>query len=331
MEKDFALIINETYPEAKFNLLTPMKTVTEISEIHKPVMNVVRISTNVNDKEIYEQDKSEHLFALTKKGLEKLMRAAGIKIVESKPIVPSTCRKCAEMNRAIGTPVNCYKCGNKDVAHEVTISVPQLTGENISITKSKEICVDVVTKGMKPRQTEEFMKFRCEMCETKAMNRALRSALHIKGAYSLAELQKPFVVAYLVPNLDNEDVKRAAIEQMFTASDKLFAGNALAPAPAENDPAELPPPRGDQQPALTGEAEFDCPPFGEAPPVENYPEPPYEEYDPAPPPAQNTYSQPRRVCRNCNAGISDKVYDFSVKRYGIPLCMDCQKRQGGRG
>lgn len=328
MEKNFALIISETYPEAKFNLLTPMKTVTEISEIHKPVMNVVRISTNIDDKEIYEQDKQKQLFALTKKGLEKLMRAAGIKIVDSKPVVPSTCQKCAAMNRAIGTPVNCYKCGNKDVAHEVTISVPQLTGENISITKSKEICIDLVTKGMSPRQTDEFMKFRCEMCETKAMNRALRSALHIKGTYTLAELQKPFVVAYLVPNLDNEDVKKAAIDQMFSASDKLFAGNALAPA--ESEPAELPPPRGEQQPALTGDTEIDYPPFEEAPPVGDYPEPPYEEYDPAPPPAQSTYSQPQRACRNCNAGISDKVYDFSVKRYGIPLCMNCQKMQGGR-
>lgn len=31
------------------------------------------------------------------------------------------------------------------------------------------------------------------------------------------------------------------------------------------------------------------------------------------------------TCANCGAPISDKVHDFSVKRHGKPLCMDCQK------
>lgn len=31
------------------------------------------------------------------------------------------------------------------------------------------------------------------------------------------------------------------------------------------------------------------------------------------------------TCASCGAPISDKVHDFSVKRYGRPLCIDCQK------
>lgn len=31
------------------------------------------------------------------------------------------------------------------------------------------------------------------------------------------------------------------------------------------------------------------------------------------------------VCVDCGAGISDKVFNFSVKRFGTALCMDCQK------
>lgn len=32
------------------------------------------------------------------------------------------------------------------------------------------------------------------------------------------------------------------------------------------------------------------------------------------------------TCANCGAEISDKVHDFSVKKFGKPLCMDCQKK-----
>ena len=52
-----ALEITAQYPADKFNLLVPMQTVAEISELQKPVMNVVYISTDLNDKEIYEQEK----------------------------------------------------------------------------------------------------------------------------------------------------------------------------------------------------------------------------------------------------------------------------------
>ena len=53
------LQITTQYPAERFNLLVPMQTVAEIAEIHKPVMNVVKISTNLADKEIYLQDKSK--------------------------------------------------------------------------------------------------------------------------------------------------------------------------------------------------------------------------------------------------------------------------------
>ena len=230
-----ALMITQQYPAERYNLLVPMQTVAEIADIHKPVMNAVQISTNLADKEIYEQEKAKSAwkdrpatpasYALTKKGLNKLMRAAGIKILGTRPIIPSTCQKCAEVNRSIGRPVNCGSCGNKDVKFEARISVPQLTGENIEIVAHKEIIVQDVTDGMTEPQRKEFLKFRSEMCETKAINRALRAAMHIKGTYTIEELRKPFVVAYLVPNLNNEDVKAEAIRHMFTSAQELYGGH----------------------------------------------------------------------------------------------------------
>lgn len=326
-----ALQITQQYPAEKYNLLVPMQTVAEIADIHRPVMNAVQISTNLNDKEIYLQEKPRDAwkdrpaipagYALTKKGLNKLMRAAGIKILGTRPIIPSTCQKCAEVNRSIGRPVNCGACGNKDVKFEARISVPQLTGESIEIVAHKEIIVQDATDGMSDAQRKEFLKFRSEMCETKAINRALRAAMHIKSTYTIQELQKPFVVAYLVPNLNNEDVKAEAIRHMFTTAQELYGGHTP-----------------DARRAIFVEDDVEEGMEYEAPgkPIEGghaYQEAPQE------PPRQTQQRQQRAaetapdfdptVCTECGAKCSNGVVKYSQEQYGRTLCMSCQRKQGG--
>lgn len=34
------------------------------------------------------------------------------------------------------------------------------------------------------------------------------------------------------------------------------------------------------------------------------------------------------TCAGCGAEITERVHDFSAKKYGKPLCMDCQRKQG---
>ena len=328
-----ALQITQQYPAEQFNLLVPMQTVAEIAEIHKPVMNVVQISTNLDDGEIYVQEKAKDAwrdrpatptkYALTKKGLNKLMRAAGIKILGTRPIIPSTCQKCAEVNRSIGRPVNCGACGNKDVKFEARFSVPQLTGESIDIVAHKEIIVQDVTDGMTEAQRKEFLKFRSEMCETKAINRALRAAMHIKGTYTLQELQKPFVVAYLVPNLDNELVKQEAVRHFFTSAQELYGGHTPDARKAifiEDDVEEG--------------MEYETP----GQPIS---QPGNKAYQQAPqePPREAQQRQQRAaeaapdfdptVCTDCGAKCSNGVVKYSQEQYGRTLCMSCQRKQGG--
>lgn len=327
------LQITQQYPAERFNLLVPMQTVAEIADIHKPVMNAVQISTNLDDGEIYVQEKARDAwrdrpatpakYALTKKGLNKLMRAAGIKILGTRPIIPSTCQKCAEVNRSIGRPVNCGACGNKDVKFEARISVPQLTGESIEIVAHKEIIVQDVTDGMSEAQRKEFLKFRSEMCETKAINRALRAAMHIKGTYTFQELQKPFVVAYLVPNLDNETVKAEAVRHMFTTSQELYGGHTPEARRAifvEDDVEEG--------------MEYETP----GQPIT---QPGNRAYQQAPqePPRETQQRQQRAaeaapdfdptVCSECGAKCSNGVVKYSQEQYGRTLCMNCQRKQGG--
>lgn len=338
MNNKNALQISTQYPAGKYNLLVPMETVAEIAEIHKPVMNAVQISTNLEDKEIYEQEKAQDAWtgrdgkhhpakpagwALTKKGLNKLMRAAGIKILGTRPIIPSTCQKCAEVNRSIGRPVNCGACGNKDVKFECRISVPQLTGENIEIVAHKEIIVTDVTDGMTDNQRKEFLKFRSEMCETKAINRALRAAMHIKGTYSLQELQKPFVVAYLVPNLDNEAVKQEAVRHFFTSAQELYGGHTTDARKAifvEDDIEEGMEYETPSRPI----SDMESAAYKEVPQ-----EPPRETQQRQQTVAEKAPDYDPTICADCGAKCSNGVVRYSQQEYKRTLCMDCQRKQGG--
>ena len=326
MDNKNALQITAQYPAERYNLLVPMQTVAEIAEIHKPVMNAVQISTNEADKEIYLQDKNTRTadgWALTKKGLNKLMRAAGIKILGTRPIIPSTCQKCAEVNRSIGRPVNCGACGNKDVKFEARISVPQLTGESIEIVAHKEIIVADVTVGMTEFQAKEFLKFRSEMCETKAINRALRAAMHIKGTYSLQELQKPFVVAYLVPNLDNEAVKAEAVRHFFTSAQELYGGHSSEARKAifvEDDVEE------GMEYEMSGKpiAQPENAAYREAPA-----EPPREVQQRQQAAAEAAPDYDPTICTECGTKCSNGVVKYSQETFGRTLCMACQRKQGG--
>lgn len=333
MANNNALTITQQYPIEKFNLLVPMQTVAEIAEIHKPVMNVVQISINLADGEIYEQEKAKSAwkdrpaqpakYALTKKGLNRLMRAAGIKILGTRPIVPSTCQKCAEVNRSIGRPVNCGACGNKDVKYEARISVPQLTGENIEFVAHKEIIVTDVVEGMTENQRKEFLKYRAEMCETKAINRALRAAMHIKGTYTLEELKKPFVVAYLVPNLDNEAVREEAVKHFFTSAQELYGGNSADQRRAvfvEDDYEEDMGYETPAQPIAHPEAQS----YRQLPQ-----EHPRETQQRAQQAAEAQADFDPNVCTECGAKCSNGVVRYSNEQFGRTLCMSCQRRMGG--
>ncbi len=317
-----SLTITSQYPLDKYNLLVPMQTVAEISEIQRPVMNVVSISTNLADKEIYEQEKayngSPAKYAITKKGLTKLMRAAGIKILSSRPVVPSTCQKCAEINKGIGKPVRCGACPNKDVKYECRISVPQLTGESLDIVAHKEIIVDDVVNGMTDRQKAEFLKFRNEMCESKALNRALRTAMQIKGTYLLEEFKKPFVVAYLVPNLDNELVREKAVDSFFAGTKELYGHNndsARRTLFVDDDPDDE-----EHGHCEAMQTPIEQPGAYSEPPAQ---EPPKEAQRAA---TQNDPNYNPNICQDCGKEISDGVVKYAIRNYGIPLCMDCQKK-----
>ncbi len=332
------LSISKQYPTNKYNLLGNTNIMVTIPDIKSPVIQVISLKTDPKDGEVYIQQKASgewtdkkgnyhpatpNLYAITKNGLGRLADGAGITTVSSEHVIPTTCQKCVAVNQNSGRMVQCGNCKNKDVAYRVTISVPQLTGENLIVEDTHEIIVDNVTPGMTEKQRSEFMKHLPQICEAKALNGAIRTALHIKGTYTLEEIQKPFVVAYLVPNLDHQEVKKAAIENMFLASSRLFR---MAPSVQQVE-SKVP-----SQAAI------------EAADGENY-----DEY------VDDTYMQNETIieaaeqaagapehaedrtedfcCDKCGIVIPKKVWDYSYENYGRPLCYKCQRivKNGQRG
>ncbi|MFR0872561.1 MAG: hypothetical protein ACLSG5_14900 [Oscillospiraceae bacterium] len=106
----------------------------------------MKISTDLNDGEIYEMEKakdewrdsrvrpqSDRPSTPSPKRSRKLMRAAGISSF-SRPVVRPLpeCRSTAASSRFAA------EAAQQDVKHEVRISVPQLTGENVTIVAHKE-------------------------------------------------------------------------------------------------------------------------------------------------------------------------------------------------
>lgn len=328
------LSISNQYPAEKYNLLGNTDVMVEVPDIKSPVVQAVRLDPDPKRGDVYIQQKAQdaytdkkgnyhpathNLYAITKNGLKKLADGAGIKMVSSEHVIPTTCQKCVAVNQNCGKVVQCGNCQNKDVAYRVTISVPQLTGEVLMVEDTHETIVENVTSGMTPKQRTEFMKHMPQICEAKALNGAIRTALHIKGTYTLEELRKPFVVAYLVPNLNHEEVKQAAIESMFQASKKLF-GEVCTPSVQQ---IESKVPEHAAIEASDGE-DFDKYIDGtyaeEASGLHENIEDPEEKM------REMDFS-----CDKCGEQISRKVWNYSVERFDRPLCYKCQKIVSGRG
>lgn len=330
-----SIALAQQYPESKYNLLGNVSVATQIPDIQSPVIQVIKISPDPNKGEVYLQEKggwidrngNEHLdkYAITKNGLKKLADGAGIKMVSSEHVLPTKCQKCAAANRAIGKPVPCGTCTNKDIAFKVTISVPQLTGDTLLVSDTNEIIYDNLTFAS-DKAREQFLKFMPQICEAKALNGAIRTALHLKGTYTLQELQKPFVLAYLVPNLNNKEVKEAAIQSMFASSANLYGTSAPTVEHIEAKAPEVPQIEASEADQETIDAYIDQPDE-----VQSLPDNTLNPKPVQPPTPQQEQSQGPRTqqtvdlhCVNCGRDISQKVYNYSVKRFGRPLCYGCQ-------
>lgn len=326
MPETTALTVLNQYPPDKFNVLIPVKTLQEISPIHTVIINEVKINPDPAAKDVYKEVESGDL-ALTKIALSKLMAAANIQVVDSRPVTPQKCQRCIEAAGKTKLAPRCGGCPSADdVAHQVTIAVPEPSGTFRLIKGTKELRMEDERARMKEGQFKRFFPFRTEHCETRALNRALREGLMIKGTYKPEELQKPFVIALIVPNFNDPDMKKAMVQRYASGASDLFGVPAQIESPAAGSVQALP----DGRTVDTGTGEIS----GDA-------EPPAGQGDTKTINVQATVvddelpweKEEKFICADCQGEIKDEsgwtaqMYaDFSEKNYGRRLCTGCIRK-----
>lgn len=175
-----------------------------------------------------------------------------------------------------------------------------------------------------------------EKAQTGAILRVIRALLGIKGTYQREELQKPFAVPTVTfsPDYSDATVRQAMLQQGMNSMGNMF-GTASAP-PAINSMGIF---EYAVHEAFDPEDNLDNPAFASEHSAEEEDIP--EEYQQAP-----TQEQPERreapvqqtdqpqgettgyFCDECSAEINERVYGYSLNKFGRPLCMKCQKGAG---
>ena len=314
------------YPPEQYNVLTPVTTIQAMSHLQRVIVNEVRLNPDdKSGKDVYYESQGKG-YALTGVALQKLAAAANINIVDSHSETPSVCSKCIAKAKATGNAPACGTCPHQyDEKYTVTVTVPDPAGGSRSVTMSKETDCTIAKESMKDDQFKRFLEHRSSHAETKALHRCLRKAIGLKATYTKQELEKPFIIALLVPNLEAPEMQQALIQNSLTATGLLF-GTQPTQAIEKKEPLALP----------AGEEEYDDdngfpvgPPQEEAPQTQPDDLPPWEE-----PPQDKTIR-----CADCGNEIkggtrqngttftAEDIREYSTKHFGRCLCIGCQRKQ----
>lgn len=173
----------------------------------------------------------------------------------------------------------------------------------------------------------QLRKTWAEKAMTGAKLRVIRALLGVKGTYTKEELKKNFAIPTVIfsPDYSDPQVRQAMLTQGMNSVNNMFGTPAL-PVTRVNFDAEAVydvAPEDYENPAFVSDV-------SEETEAGNYDEPiagNTETY--SQPVTQETQSDRDRnedfQCSNCGTMISEKVYEYSINRFGEPLCVKCQR------
>ena len=181
-----------------------------------------------------------------------------------------------------------------------------------------------------------------EKAMTGAKLRVIRALLGLKGTYTREELSRGFAIPTVVfsPDYNDPMVRQAMLTSGINGVTNMFGGGGqLSVKKIDFDQGEV---------IDMSDDDLENPAFASDRPDDDYaedymdPEPAEMMPDPEPAHYQMAQEEPRGyaqppmqarqqssyACTSCGAPISLKVFEFSTKKFGRGLCMNCQK--GGR-
>ena len=172
-----------------------------------------------------------------------------------------------------------------------------------------------------------------EKAQTGANLRVIRALLGIKGTYQLQELKKPFAVPTVTfsPDYSDANVRQAMLQQGMSSMGNMFGATSAPPAAlpfaTEAFADGFDPEENLDNPAFVSEHSAD---------EENYADDYRQgeserEQEHSEPPAQQETGQEESTgyfCDECGKEITERAYEYSINKFGKPLCMKCQKGAG---
>ena len=213
----------QSAPQA-FNMLVDLQSVQDISPLYRPVINLVMINTDPEERDIYLQtnatDSSARKYvapnlhySLTHRGLMKIRAAADAQFIST---------------------VSSTNMENKTVTATVEMKFRSPTGTWSIISDSKNRKMTFKSGG---EDVDAHQK-----AVSGAQDRCIRKAFNIKDHYPIHQLNNPFVIMYLDLNDNIPEVREAKILAAIAPNALLYglpsrqAQQQLPPAPV---PARL--------------------------------------------------------------------------------------------
>ena len=222
--------------KAGMNMLLPSAHIESLSELHSPILDYVDLSPEVSDGDVYYHGESKKL-VLTKKGLMKLARAAGI--------VWHPVETRRSDNRADRNYVSYRALGGVRTADGAIAWIPGEYDLDLEVIED-ELRDLYERKGKKSSKKGDELqgyvdycvkrdllykrKHRVKLCETGAMTRVIRTLLvDLKAGYTKQELQRTFVIARIVfrPDFSNPQIRKKMIDKAIDATESIYGDDQM--------------------------------------------------------------------------------------------------------
>lgn len=161
---------------------------------------------------------------------------------------------------------------------------------------------------------------------TGAILRVIRALTGMKGQYTKKELQKPFAIPRVTfsPDYTDPEVRKAMLSQGMNSIGSLFGATptiaAIPDTLTGGEIDEFNPEEFADNSAFASEQTEDSDVVDEEQ-EQNW----FDREQPTAPQQDVRPQQEEYACENCGSVISEKVYGYSIDKFGRPLCVKCQR------
>lgn len=216
----------EKYDPKEYNVLLPTTTIRQISPFHKPTVEIVQLDPDPEGPDVYKQDDKGEKLSLRKAALMKFAVAAGLvwdwkntrRVDDGKDpnIVRYSAVAALRKEDLTWIPLK----ADKEID---LVAIEADLRENVYLKKAKRLKkankLDQSVENYVSYNVERDMRqkrlHKCQLAETGAMLRVIRSLLGLPPTFTPAQIQKPFVMMRVAfdPDMRDPEIRKLLLEE----------------------------------------------------------------------------------------------------------------------